>query len=116
MAQTDDGFQPRMKEAKGIATHVVSKLKREKVSVAVDITVFDDHITFTMRKDDKALFSDKEKDQIRKVMLSDDYKKTVGTTLSKLPFKWEKVRIRVCSREKGNQQYVWSLEKVTGKK
>ncbi len=116
MTHTDDCFQKQMKVAKEIVKHVVNKLKRDGVIVAVDIAVVNDHMTLTMQRNDGASFSDEEKDQIRKVMLSEECNKTVGSILSQFPFKWKKFRIRVCSREKGNQQYVWTLEKVKGKK
>ena len=117
MTHTDDGFQKQMKVAKEIVIHVVKKLKHDKVIVTVDnIAVFNDHMTLTMQRNDGASFSDEEKDQIREVMLSNECGKTVGSILSQVPFEWKKVRIRVCSREKRDQQYVWALEKAKEKK
>ena len=116
MTHTDDCFQKQMKVAKEIVKHVVNKLKRDGVIVAVDIAVVNDHMTLTMQRNDGASFSDEEKNKIRVVMLSNECKKTVGSTLSQFPFEWKNVRIRVCSREKGDQQYVWALEKAKGKK
>ncbi len=117
MTRTDDGFfQEKMKVTKGIVNRLVEILRRKHVIVEIGNAIVNDHMTLTMQRNDGAPFSVEEKDQIRKVMLSDDCKKTVGSTLSRPPFEWKKVRIRVCSRENGNKQYIWSLEKGKEKK
>lgn len=117
MTHTDDVvFQTKMKVAKEIAKHVVKILRRNQVIVSVDFAVVNDHMTLTMQRNGGASFSDEEKDQIREVMLSNECGKIVGSILSQVPFEWKKVRIRVCSREKRDQQYVWALEKAKEKK
>lgn len=112
----DDGYQESrfdegLARAKTIAEWLKARLEEEKFSARIYVSSLLNEFSFTIQRVGGELLTDEQKTCIRSLMLSDECRGKALNIFSTSPFSWKNARFKVGSRQRGNLEYVWSLEK-----